>query len=195
MKAILKDDIIINITLSDKGVEIGDIPKGIGLERLRLNGQKVVDLATLNQMYVFEPVPNFYELHILPIGQLVQMTYSNRHNLITSDGAIRIQSPEEIQIENIESQKQLIKNQVRKQIERKTGDYADQLANAYKLIFALIVYTRTRNSTLGSFFDKLIPFVADTYPLNKVHDILLQAVKDIREDMIDYYNRIDRLGE
>ena len=82
MRAVVQEDIIVAIT--ERGnVEIGDIPKGVGLERLRWDGTKVVDLATLTEMWVRPVSPTFFELHAVPVkgSQLVQMTYRDRHRL------------------------------------------------------------------------------------------------------------------
>ena len=46
MKANLKEDIIVMLT-ENGSTEIGPLPKNVGLERLRFNGQRVVDLFDL----------------------------------------------------------------------------------------------------------------------------------------------------
>ncbi len=194
MRAILKDDMIVNVCGPDKGVEIGLVPKGVGFERVRFDGQNIVDLATLTQMYVRETIPGFSEFHILPIGQLVQMTYRDRNKLITqSDGKIRVKTVEELSVENLNLKRLLLKNQLRKRLENKTGDIEDQLADAYKLIFALIVYTRTNNSTLGNFFDSIINDVKEVYPLSRVRDKLAQIAKDLKAEMVEYYSKLGQM--
>ena len=41
MKAFVQDDLIISIT-EEGNTEIGSMPKGVGLERLRFDGEKVI---------------------------------------------------------------------------------------------------------------------------------------------------------
>ncbi|MEW6670238.1 MAG: hypothetical protein AB1427_00960 [Thermodesulfobacteriota bacterium] len=195
MKAILDNDVIISLSTST-GTEIGSFPKGAGLERLRFDGQKVVDLALLSSIWVREPVPGFYELHAVsvPGSQSVAMTYAQRANLTTDPGgAIRVKTPAEIDAERLSQEKQLLKNRLRKRLEAKTGDAPDQLADAYKLIFALIVYARTGSPVLGQFFDSLIPDIKDIYPLDHVQAALIQAAKDLKAEMAQYYAAIDGL--
>lgn len=51
MRASLDRDIIVHLT--PHGVtEIGSLPTGAGLERLRWNGKRLVDLAELDEIWV-----------------------------------------------------------------------------------------------------------------------------------------------
>lgn len=51
MKAILDGDRIVKFCI-DGGVEVGKPPRGVGIERLRWDGEKLVDLATLKDLWV-----------------------------------------------------------------------------------------------------------------------------------------------
>jgi hypothetical protein len=96
MKAILKHDEILMI--GDRhGVEVGNIPSGIGFERLRWNGSTLVDLMDLAQIWVKEEHPRFYKLHSIqvPGSQLVTMAYTDRKHLLTENGIIRVKTPQE----------------------------------------------------------------------------------------------------
>ena len=97
MKAFVQDDIIINIT-EEGDTEIGSIPKGVGLERLRFDGEKVVDLADLSEFWVL-PTLGGFELHCIEVvnSHLIQMTYSDRKFLTLNSGSIRLKTPEEIE--------------------------------------------------------------------------------------------------
>jgi hypothetical protein len=55
MKASLDRDIITSIS-RHAGTEIGRIPPGVGLERMRFDGKQLVDLATLGEIWM-EPIP------------------------------------------------------------------------------------------------------------------------------------------
>jgi len=55
MRAMLDRDIIVHLT-PHGDTEIGSIPKGAGLERMRFDGKQLVDLATLGEIWV-EPIP------------------------------------------------------------------------------------------------------------------------------------------
>jgi len=96
MKAVVSQDIIVHIT--ERGdTEIGKLPKGIGLERLRWDGSKVVDLAGLDEIWV-ECKNGAFILHAIevPGSQLVRMTYKDRKRLTIEDGKIRLLTTGEI---------------------------------------------------------------------------------------------------
>jgi len=99
MRAILHEDRIIALVSDEKaGVEIGSLPPLVGLERLRWDGNKVVDLNGLTEMYVRE-LNGAYSLHVIPVdgSQLVKMNYADRKYLKTDSatGVIRTKTKEE----------------------------------------------------------------------------------------------------
>ena len=97
MKAVVKQDIIVHIT--ERGdTEIGKLPKGVGLERLRWDGTKVVDLADLDEIWV-EHKNGAFILHAVevPGSQLVKMHYRDRKRLTMDKGKIRLLTDEELQ--------------------------------------------------------------------------------------------------
>ena len=105
MRAIVDRDVIVRITQRGN-TDIGRIPKGVGLERLRWDGSKVVDLADLTEMWVEEQNGAFI-LHAVkvPGSQLVQMTYADRKRLTKDpDGTIRVKTDAELQAEAEEQQ-------------------------------------------------------------------------------------------
>lgn len=109
MKAILEKDIIIHIT--ERGdIEIGKLPRGVGLERLRWDGEKIVDLADLDQIWV-EEKNGVFILHAIevPNAQKVIMTYADRKRLVKDAGLIRLKTQEEM---DIEVQEQRLKSRV-----------------------------------------------------------------------------------
>jgi len=104
MKAVLENDIIVHIT--ERGdTEIGQIPKGVGLERLRWDGKKVVDLADLDQIWV-EERNGVFILHAVevPGAQKVSMTYADRKKLTRDADLIRLKSVNEIEVDSREQE-------------------------------------------------------------------------------------------
>lgn len=94
-RVILNGDRIKKITADDKlGVEVGELPKGVGLERLRWDGEKIVDLAELEEMYVN---PQTKTLHVVQQRntQRVQMSYNERFYLTNDNGTLRVKTPYE----------------------------------------------------------------------------------------------------
>lgn len=86
------------ITVLGRGpVEIGDdFPRNVGLERLRWDGEKVVDLARLEGFWV-ENLMGMFLLHCveLPNTYFVTMRYADRKALTLNGGHPRLSTPEE----------------------------------------------------------------------------------------------------
>ena len=194
MKAILNHDIIIHIT--QKGdTEIGIIPpekKGIGLERLRFDGNKIVDLADLTEIWVEAVAPEFFVCHAIevPESQKVAMTYQDRKKLIMENGDIRVKTALEVENEKIANQKSQIKNRLRQAFKRDVGDPEDSLADVWKLLTLLIIFMRTGDPAIATFLDTIIPDLQAAYPFEKVKDSLAGNTKTIKTLMEGYYQEI-----
>jgi len=196
MKAILDQDIIIYIT--EKGdTEIGTIPsnkKDVGLERLRWNGTKIVDLADMSEIWVKSVSNNFYELHAVKVldTQKVQMTYRDRKNLIIEDGTIRVKTALEIENGMKVEQESMTRNQLRQVFKRDTGDIEDLLADAWKLISLIIIFMRTNDPKVAAFLDDILPNLQKAYPLEKIKDQLSENIATIKNLMQEYYQRKEK---
>jgi len=86
------------ISLDHKyGIDIGPKPKNYGLECLRYDGNKIINLTKLNKIWV-EKNGNKFILHCIDIGncQLVDMTYNQRKNLINDNGTFRVKTANEL---------------------------------------------------------------------------------------------------
>jgi len=194
LKAFLDNDIIINIT--DRGdTEIGSLPVGIGMERLRFDGERVVDLADLNEFWVV-PVGRGFELHCIevPNSQLVQMNYADRKHLRNNGNAIRLKTIQEINSENIQTKAELAKTKLRAKLKESIGDIQDQHQESLALICALIVYVRQQPQVVADFFDLIIPDIKDIYPIDKVEANLKRSAKNLKIAMEEYRNEIDNIG-
>jgi len=195
MKAILDRDIIVSLT--PKGnIEIGTIPpekRGvIGLERLRFDGTKIVDLADLSEFWVEAVAPDFFVLHCIkvPGSQQVVMTYQDRIHLMIENGLIRLKTPLEITAETDKMEKTIIKNRLRQAFKKDIGGPEDALADAWKIITLLIIYIRTGEPTIATFLDSIMPDLEAAYPLATVKDRLTANAKTIRTLMEGYYQEI-----
>ena len=98
MKAILKEDKIAYLTDRPSAVEIGDIPRGVDLGRLRFDGNQVLDLAEQIRFWVRQIGPGAFEFHVIevPGSQYVEMAWRDRKHLINDAGTIRVMTQEEI---------------------------------------------------------------------------------------------------
>lgn len=196
MKAVLDQDIIIYIT--EKGdTEIGAIPpnkKDVGLERLRWDGTKIVDLADMSEIWVKSVSNNFYELHAVKVldTQKVQMTYRDRKNLIIEDGIIRVKTALEIENGMKIEQESMTRNQLRQAFKRDVGDLEDLLADAWKLISFLIIFIRTGDPKITSFLDNVLPDLQAAYPFEMIKDQLSKDITTTKSLMQEYYQEKER---
>jgi hypothetical protein len=95
MKATIKDDFIVRVGAGD--TEIGQLPKGVGLERLRWTPDGIIDLMDLEEIWVKHLGNQHFELHAVkvPGSHRVKMSYRDRKNLICEYGYTRVMRPEE----------------------------------------------------------------------------------------------------
>lgn len=160
MRAIVEGDIIRSFVLNG-GIEVGDSPgKTAGIERLRYDGNKIVDMADVDGMWV-EYRNGGFVLHAVSNcgGQFISMRYSDRKRLtLDTDGTIRLLSQAEYdqkvldegleQIENvtlISEIKTFVKNlsfnKIDNHIETVFGglsnDQKDSLKKLYKAVLIL----------------------------------------------------------
>lgn len=81
-RAIIKDECIVKLTSETNiGIEVGTIPRGVGFERLRWDGNSLIDLLYLDEFYVDK---NNFKLYISnrKNTNLVTMGYNDRNKLI-----------------------------------------------------------------------------------------------------------------
>jgi len=187
LKAIVKEDIIVKLD-SVNGIEIGDIPKGVGFERLRWDGEKIVDLVDLSEFWV-RISNNIFELHCIPVeySQLVIMSYADRYNLTLNGGNIRIKTSGELEGERIDRLTQIAKSK----LSRKMGELIDLNLSMLAFICSLIVYARQQPQQLADFYDEIIPDIKDVFPLNRWEQDLKQFGRDLKQFINEYYAEID----
>lgn len=112
MKAILKEDIIINFD-NKAGTEIGALIPNVGLERMRFIGDKIVDLADLKEMWIRPISSDSFELHAIevPNSQKIKMRYKDRKKLRYKHGKINVLTQDDEFEEKIKSENDLRENQ------------------------------------------------------------------------------------
>lgn len=193
MRAILNDDIIVRWSMRD-GVEVGNISenkKNVGLERLRFDGEKVVDLADLTEMWVRKLPSGVFELHAVRVdnSQKVSMTYDQRKYLKSNSSKIRLKTQEEVDNDNTKNAKLALDATLK----RSLGDRGDLQIKTLVLLCSLIVYARQQPEPLSVFFDDIIPDIKDAFPLSRWGKILRASVKELKKFLDEYYRGIDEL--
>ena len=86
--------------------EVGPLPKGVGLERLRWDGERVIDLTTINPIWA-RYVNGVFTLHAVAVkgAQSIEMNYIDRKRLTATAGMIRLLSTAEYEA-GLEAQKE-----------------------------------------------------------------------------------------
>jgi hypothetical protein len=191
MKAILKNDLIIKLSI-DRGVEIGNIPSGVSLERLRWDGSTLIDLAVPGTRYVKHLGDNYFELHVIELDytQSVYMQYSQRRDLRYSEitGTVFLASDVVKADEQVDIDIQLIKARLKKYI----GDETDLFMKHFALTAALIVFASKQPPALKTFFDSISDDIIQSFPLNRWEQILKSFSKEIKKYLNSYYDALDR---
>ena len=193
MRAILNNDVIVSLVMNETdGTEIGDLPKGVGMERLRFNGSEVVDLANLTAFWIEK---GNFALHCVWVSnsQYFEMSYVDRKRLILSDSGLRLKTLEEITIEEQAVKIQKLKNKLKIKLRNSIGDIQDQNMNTLAFVCALIVYARMQPQQLGDFFDEIIPDIIEIFPLNIWKETLKSGAKDLKTAMQEYYEAQSKL--
>ena len=187
MRAVLDRDIIVHVT-PQGDIEIGSIPPGVGLERLRFDGERLVDLAELSEIWV-EPVPGGgHVLHAVevPGSQLVTMRYADRKNLISENGTIRIKATQEVQAEKAAQQNLMRKNRLRSSLKTNVGDAQDQLADACKILYSLLELVLTGDEKIRTTLLSILPDVQGVYTTEQVADTSA-SLSTIKTKLTEYY--------
>lgn len=190
MKAILNNDIIVTLNeTAPEAVEIGSKPKGVGMERLRFDGNQVVDLADLSQIWVKHLGGNHFELHCVeaPGCQLVDMTYADRRNLIIDNNVVRVKTALEIDNERLQGENLLLKNQLRQRLKAHLGDLDDQIADLGKLVYSMLVYQQTSNVALGQMLGQIGNIAKDVYTKDQIEAALTNTATTLKTEMPAYY--------
>jgi hypothetical protein len=193
MRAILNSDMIIGISFSDDATEIGPLPKGIGLERLRFDGDKVIDLADLSDIWVKIGSGGAFGLHCIDIGdcQLVAMAYSQRDLLINVSGLYAIKTPAEIEAERILALNQLAKARLVRKVKEQLGGIEEFQVHSLAFIAALIIYSRNQPPALAAFFDDIIPHIQDMFPMAQWETILKNSAQKLKAIITEYNANIE----
>lgn len=190
MQATLNNDIVVAIgrgpvTLPD------DYPRDVGWERLRWDGERIIDLATLAAIWV-EYVNGQFVLHAVEVSGavLVEMTYADRRNLYF-DGAIRIKTAQQIADElaakHLEAVRTYLANQVAtpKQI-------AELVMVMVGLIAVTAEYARTQNATARTYLDAALPTLRDL-PIQKIAGVAPNALATLKAIFETYFSKLENL--
>lgn len=149
------------------GVDAGPAPRDVGLERVRYDGSKLVDIGPLRQFYVVEEGANTFSLHARPVegSQLVSMTYADRKKLVNDNGTIRVKTPAEIADEIRTATIKRIEHKARAALEKQMGIMIRQFLFTHKLLYALIWALRTENPQGLAFVDSYLAEMATIFDL------------------------------
>lgn len=133
MRAILDQDRIVKFTINKSGVEVGSLPtKNVGLGRLRFDGERIVDLITLNEFWVDRQ----FILHVIetPGSQKITMEYRDKDKLINDNGIIRVKIDQEIEEEKEKSAKERKRLQIKRRLKKEIGHNEEVVNDLIKFV-------------------------------------------------------------
>ena len=192
MLAFLNNDMIVRVSATGT-TEIGALPKGVGLERLRFDGENIIDLADLNKIHA-RCINGFFELHAVPVtgSQLVSMTYADRKYLVIGGaGIIRATTTEEREAAAAKDYNQQLKARLRTELKKSIGDRDDQLASLSKLIFMVVDYlvndtpeSLTALTEIDASINGIYPTAATKAELKKMGDKLKETLPEYYENKL-----------
>lgn len=164
MKAQLIEDIIQAVGAGD--TEIGALPPGVGVERLRWDGATLIDLAEATQIHVRHISGKHFELHCMAVvgSQPVTMTWADRKNLIMVDGLIRLKTAEELYADYVADYNGKLKAGLRQNLCMCINDTGDQMADTNKMIY-LMTEAICGDATAMAALQELLLDMRGIYPI------------------------------
>lgn len=191
MKAILDNDIILRFDEAN-GIEIGALLKQVPHDRLRFDGDEVVDLYLQSEFYV-EFRDGVFLLHVVDVidSQLVQMNYRDRKFLTNDAGIYRVLTNQEIVDNEKNRRRSESKNRLRQSIKTDVGDAGDNTSDAFKLLILLAFYVRTQNAQAEQLLDQFLIKAKDIYPIDRIKDGLINLSQKMKTKMDNYYQELD----
>jgi len=188
MQAILNNDIVIAlgrgpVTIPD------DYPRDVGWERLRWDGKRVVDLATLSGFWV-ELKSGLFVLHCLelPGTTYVEMDYSQRKNLYF-DGTIKLKTQAQIESEWLAKQTLAVSNFLSSEIGT-SKNIAELVMVLTGLVALTAIYARTGNATAGNALTSLMPQL-QALPLSKIATLVPDAAEKLKQILDLYFSKLE----
>lgn len=169
-----------------------DYPRDVGWERLRWDGERIIDLATLSAMWVERTQAGSFVLHAIevPGAVLVDMTYADRKNLYF-DGSIKVKTAQQIADELLTKQIETVKNYLASNVVK-----PKELAKVVMVLLGLIAitaeYARTQNVTARNYLDAALPTLRQL-PIQKIADIAPNALNTLKAVFDTYFSKMESI--
>jgi hypothetical protein len=190
MKAYLEHDIITAWTTNADGVEVGNPPPGVGMERLRYDGEKIVDLADLPSLHATNH-SGVFRLHCIavPDSQPVAMAYGERKKLIKDGSVYRAKTDIEVVEATKDHANKMLKANLRRDLDKEMGDTLDLLADVTKCLSLVLVHLAggTGSTEAKAVIDAIGPSYVGIYPLGHSQASLLHNAEVLKAKMEQYY--------
>jgi hypothetical protein len=187
------------LAFGEKGLDLR-LPKSArgDLKRIRFNGQELVDLAELDQIYVTY-ANNGFELHARKVkgSQLVTMSYRDRKLLRVDGETIRVKTAQEVTDDRIAKLIKRAKHKAKVALESQMGLLVEQFMFNQRLMYALIWALRTGNAQGLQFVDDYLTEMGKTFDIAdpQFKADLIADYKKIRSVIRDYYKELGDIGE
>ena len=191
MQATLNNDIVVMLGRGPTTIP-DDYPRNVGWERLRFDGENIIDLATLDGFWV-EHKSGMFVLHCIEFANttFIPMTYAQR-KLLYFDGGIRILTAEQIASAAYDKQVVAIKNLLSNKLEA-AGNVAELLMVIVGLLAVVAIYARTGNATAGAYLTSILPQL-QALPLSRIQGLVPGAADTMKTVFDLYFSKMDELS-
>lgn len=182
MKAVIDRDIVVALHAGD--TEIGPLPPGVGIERLRWDGERLVDIGELSEIWVEHHAGGF-RLHAVevPGATLVPMTYRQRRRLTLNSGHPRLLTAEEIEAAAAADAEQERQAALDRRQDERLGSLAKRQLMLTKLVLAMLVSGRLPTAARTAFMDECAELAKDIFPPAETAAEIRAALAELKNIM------------
>lgn len=166
-------------------------PRNVGLERLRWDGERIIDLATMGGMWV-ECIDGRFVLHAVevPGSVYVEMTYADRKKLYF-DGMIKVKTEQQIAEGLRDKQAEAVRNFLASRLVT-PRELAELIMILAGMVAVTAIYARTGNAQAGAYLTNIMPQLS-ALPLQQIAGVAPSAYSTLKDIFDAYFNKLESI--
>lgn len=195
MLATVDRDIVVMLGRGDT-VLPDDYPRDVGWERLRWDGEHIVDLATMTGFWVEWNGAFVLHCKSFPGTVFLEMAYADKKLLVLNGGTPRLLTQQEIEEKSTQSIIDSARAELEKLLAKQESLY-ELIAFILGLLASALIYARTPNTTLrnqiGAAIDSILPEL-QALPITRMSKNASGKLTTIKTILENFFNKIDNAG-
>lgn len=195
MLATVDRDIVVMLGRGDT-VLPDDYPRDVGWERLRWDGEHIVDLATMTGFWVEWNGAFVLHCKSFPGTVFLEMAYADKKLLVLNGGTPRLLTQQEIEEKSTQSIIDSARAELEKLLAKQESLY-ELIAFILGLLASALIYARTPNTTLrnqiGTAIDSILPEL-QALPITRMSKNASGKLTTIKTILENFFNKIDNAG-